>query len=143
MSFTEERQAIEEKIQSLAPIGGAQGVPLSLIGFANAPIDDPAGNRFIKVNFLYGEEQDIEIGTPSLRRYTNVLIFQIFEPQNQGTRGALTIAASLENSFRDLRLTAGAGKIRFYTPTLHEIGDEGNGYYQINVQCPYKLDERK
>lgn len=140
MSFSEERAAIEAKIQTLAPISG---VVLDLISFANAPMKDPGSNRFIKVNFLYGEQNEIEIGTPTLRRYTNVLIFQIFEPQGQGTRGALDVASTLDTAFRDLKLTAGAGRIRFYTPKLHEIGDEENGYYQINVQCPYKLDERK
>lgn len=142
MGFAAERQAIEEKIK-LSSAGGTWGLDPKYIGFPNSPIEDPGQNLHIKVNFVNGDEEDIEIGRPTLRRYINVLMIQIFQPQNTGTRQALAIADIVEATFRDLVLTAGAGKIRFYTPKVRDLGDEEEGYYQINVECPYKLDERK
>lgn len=142
MGFVAERQAIEEKIKT-SSAASAWGVDPKYIGFPNSPIEDPAEKLHVKVNFINGDEEDVEIGKPTLRRYQNVLMIQIFQPQNTGTREALSIADFVEAAFRDLVLTAGAGKIRFYTPKIRDLGDEEEGYYQVNVECPYKLDERK
>lgn len=136
--FPEERQIIEEKIQSIAPING---IPLERISFPNAPISDPEQNLWIKVNFIYGEGDSIEIRpAPKLYRHFNVLILQVFQPENTGTRDALTTAKTLRTAFLNLFLSISTLRIRFRTPKLRELGDDGLGYYQINVECPYKLD---
>lgn len=91
------------------------------------------------------------IGTPSLHRYIGTIIVQVFTDIGVGTDKGRQLAADVADLWRDVTLDVGtAGKIfigghhdgAFDTePRIAMIGDDRNGWFQVNVTVRFRRDE--
>lgn len=101
------------------------------------PPNPPA--LWARVTIIGGEEQRMDIGTgPSNRTYRKpgVLIIQLFAPLNKGNNAVLLKADEVSDLFRNwcgATITCGAS-------STDDVGDDGNGYYQVNVTVPFHTD---
>lgn len=103
------------------------------------PTNPPA--LWARVSILGGEEQRMDIGTGTSNRIfrkPGVLIIQLFSPLNQGNNAILVAADQVCDLFRNwcgATITCGASSI-------DDIGNDDNGYYQVNVTVPFHTDYR-
>lgn len=101
------------------------------------PSNPPA--LWARVSIIGGEEQRIDIGTGTTSRTfrkPGVLIIQLFSPLNQGNNAVLVAADQVSDLFRNwcgATITCGAASV-------NDIGNDDNGYYQVNVTVPFHTD---
>ena len=62
------------------------------------------------------------------------VIVQLFDRIGNGTQAIKTRADSLANHLSCYT----TGKLELLAPSVIDIGDDGNGFYQINVSIPYR-----
>lgn len=109
-------------------------------------------NVFKKLNTTTGEDDlwcrfaieftgntQTSIGVPSSHRYRRFgsAVAQLFMKLNKGDKDILQLADIIEGKFKTLSI----GGLTIQTPNTLIIGDEGNGYYQINVVCPFYANQ--
>lgn len=92
-----------------------------------------------RFKIVLGEEYRMDIGTGRTNatyRIVGVLMVQLFYPQNQGNGTVLLKADSLADQFRNW---CGA-TVTCEAPTVEEIGQTDDGYYQVNISIPFRQD---
>ena len=86
-----------------------------------------------------GEEQRMDIGTGATNRTyrkPGVLIIQLFAPLNKGNNAVLVAADEVSDLFRNwcgATITCGASSVE-------DIGNDNNGFYQVNITIPFHTD---
>ena len=73
-------------------------------------------------------------------RHTGTYIIQLFSPINKGAGDINRAADQLLKAFNNLN-TELDENIYTYACTADRIGDEGNGWYQINISVPFTADQ--
>jgi hypothetical protein len=87
---------------------------------------------------IEGEEQQLDIGSElKTFRTPGLLIVQLFAPLNSGSIGILSQADVIADAFRNW----GGPTLTCRAATVKEIGNDGYGYYQVNVTVPFHIDE--
>ena len=71
-------------------------------------------------------------------RFNGSYIIQVFSSLNKGTGDIYRAVDDLNKLFNNKRLEE---NILTYTCQVDRIGDEGNGWYQINVSIPFTSDQ--
>lgn len=90
-----------------------------------------------RFNTLDGEERIMDIGSPvKYYRTSSQLIIQLFAPLNQGAITVLQTADNIASIFRNWKGTI----LTCREATVRKIGNDGNGWYQVNVIVSYKVD---
>lgn len=106
------------------------------------PAPDPAaGERasWIRPAVRVGDARRAELGPVAIRRTTGVVIVQVFVPIGAGDAIAASLAASVAAVFRDLEQDG----MQFLEPQPRPVGPEPDGaWYQVNVEIPFRRDER-
>lgn len=113
--------------------GGA--VPL----FLDDDAATPDTNTWARLNIRHTDGEQATMGAPGSNRFRRfgIVTVQIF--QKQGSYGiagrelaenALAIFAGIEND-----------AITYYNGSVREIGNDGRGWYQINVITEFRYDE--
>ena len=105
--------------------------------FENEKFIPVIGTPFCRVVVMQGQAQIMSIGPTSLDRFTGLLYVQIFVPLGEGDERPKFLADKAREMFRKKHI----GKIRFELPFDNVIGDNGEGWYLINVVVPYIVDE--
>ncbi|MEE7442670.1 phage tail terminator-like protein [Methylobacterium oryzae] len=95
-----------------------------------------AGVPFVRLNIRHTMGDQATIGAPGNNRHEQLggLTVQIFTPQGNASVRARELTDKAADLFRGKR-TSG---IRFYETTPREIGPDGNGFYQINVDVRFQ-----
>lgn len=71
------------------------------------------------------------------------LIVQIFQALGNGSGLAVRLADNFRTSYNEVDISTSEGTlIQFMSPSVRIIGDEGHGYFQVNVDCPWIHYER-
>jgi hypothetical protein len=90
-----------------------------------------------RFNILEGDEQQIDIGAPSkIFRHSGILTVQVFAPLNNGAVSAIKVADAIADTFRNwcgVTVTCRNASVR-------SIGNDGFGWYQINITIPFHSD---
>lgn len=104
--------------------------------------DDPATpttDEFARLNIRHNDGEQSSMGAPGNNRFRRfgVVTVQIFQKQGKFgadarelAENALALFAGIENS-----------GITYYNSSVREIGNDGRGWYQINVITEFRYDE--
>jgi hypothetical protein len=97
------------------------------------PSDERLWCRF---TVLDGDTERVTIG---VRQYRTVGLglAQLFVPMGTGTKAIRVMADAIRAAFQDVS----TGGVRYGVPRVENIGDDGKGKYQVNVTCPWQVDE--
>jgi len=121
MSFDDIREACEDHL--------ATNWSDTTIAYDNVKFDIPT-SAWIRCFLRPVSTENSSIGGLSKRNYASFWI-QIFTPLNSGTGLAYDYAEKLEVLFSNITLNG----IVFYAAETIRVGDEGNGWYQLNVRA--------
>lgn len=109
--------------------------PVAWPNVAYVPI---VGTLWVRFNVVDGESTRTTIGaTTNNVRSLGLVIVQIFAPLDKGNAAALAKADAVAAIFRDWC----GSTVRCRTPSIKEVGPDGNGWYQVNVSVPFQRDE--
>lgn len=97
---------------------------------------NPEDGPWIRATVVFGESFGTEKGdaTNACGIRTGQVIVQVFVPSGSGTRKATNMAHTLERIFR---LRSFENSLHFQEPYTLKIGDDGYGFYQVNVHAPF------
>ncbi|KRP80969.1 electron transfer flavoprotein subunit beta [Pseudomonas lactis] len=112
------------------------GIPAASVDYPNPPKPfDPAGKAiWARLADVPGLSSAPEIGlTPCVRR-TGVIIIQLFVPSYKGT---LAITRAADTLVQHFEFFSDSG-FDCFAASAATLGDDGNGWYQVNVKIPYR-----
>ena len=134
-NFDHERRVIEKRF-------AAQWGSTTKIRWENQPWSEPkADQTWVALTIVTaGEGAQIDLRDKALHRYGGSVIIQVFQKENTGTGAANILVGRAAAIFRRAEICEDdSGLIRFRTPAKTVVG-ANNGWYQINVSCPYFRD---
>lgn len=130
MTFEQIRAIVITRMQQ------ATGIPKADVSYANDPKPlDPAGKKvWARLADVPGLSSIPEVGlTPCIRR-TGIIVIQVFVPSYTGTLALTKMVDSLVQHFE----LFSSGGFDCYAASSAVIGDDGHGWYQANIQVPYR-----
>lgn len=132
MTFEQIRAVVIGRMQQWA------GIPAANVDYPNnaAPFDPAGKTIWARLADIPGLSSTPEVGNgPSVRR-TGALVIQLFVPTYKGTLAITKAADTLVQHFE--YYSAPEGPLDFFAVSPNVIGDDGNGWYQVNVSIPYR-----
>ena len=101
------------------------------IAFDNMEFDPPADDPWIRAYLRPMNSVNAAIGH-NCKRDNAIFVVQVFTKINSGPGKAYDLASKIETLFSNKIIN----KINFYQATTDYIGDDGHGWFQLNVICP-------
>lgn len=100
----------------------------------------PNGQTWVRFNCQETDGAQVSIGNPGNNRFRHfgLVTIQIFQPLGQGSVDARTKAAAALGAFQGVQTTNG---VNFFDAFPRQVGNDGNGFYQINVISSFYYDE--
>lgn len=94
---------------------------------------------WIRLFISDGDSNQIDLGAnPATIRYAGLIFIQVFTKVDEGDAEALQLADSAKNIFHNW-----CGEtVRCRAAKVKVIGNDGFGWYQINVAIPFYRDEQ-
>lgn len=133
MTFEQIRAIVIGRMQQWAGIP-AEDVDLEPNG--DAPFD-PAGRAiWARLADIPGMSSTPEVGIGPCVRRTGIIIIQLFVPSYKGTLAITKAADTLVQHFEFY--SAPEGPLDFFAASVSNVGDDGNGWYQVNISLPYR-----
>lgn len=131
MSYATEANAIRSRFN-------AEWGVTTPIAWPNVNFTPPSGEPWVRLEILPSGADQITIGASGGRtfRHDGMVTVQVFVPSNEGDGEARTLAEQAAVIFRGVTV----GTIRFLAPYTTTGGNDGAGWYQVNVWCPYTRD---
>ncbi|WP_423812407.1 phage tail terminator-like protein [Pseudomonas asiatica] len=132
MTFEQIRAIVIGRMQQWA------GIPAANVDYPNnaAPFDPAGKSIWVRLVDIPGLSSTPEVGNgPSVRR-TGVMVIQLFVPTYKGTLAIAKAADTLVQHFE--YYSAPEGPLDFFATSASVIGDDGNGWYQVNLSVPYR-----
>ena len=135
--FDDERKVLEKRFKTLWPTLGN-----TRIRWENAPWDEPKKDlTWVAFTLVTTDGNLIGIAENALSRYGGLVIIQVFQKERTGTGLANRLAGQVADIFRRLEICEDqSGLLRFRIPSKVTVG-LNNGWFQINVNCPYDRDQ--
>ncbi|KAE9642378.1 electron transfer flavoprotein subunit beta [Pseudomonas sp. PB103] len=112
------------------------GIPAANVDYPNPPKPfDPAGKAiWARLADVPGLSSAPEIGlTPCVRR-TGIIIIQLFVKTYTGTLAITKAADTLVQHFQFFSQDG----FDCFAVSTNTVGDDGLGWYQVNIQVPYR-----
>lgn len=110
-----------------------------------APPDGfPPDAPWVRVAIRHRDSDQESVGDVGARKFTRSgsLFVQCFSPLAvNGLVSSDTLAATARGIFEGVTLTP--ENVRFTDCVVREIGDDGDGYFQVNVECFFNYTETK
>lgn len=112
------------------------GIPASSVDYPNPPQPfNPAGKTiWARLADIPGLSSTPEVGLSPCVRRTGIIIVQLFVPSYKGTLAITRAADTLVQHFEFFS----EGGFDCFAASAATIGDDGNGWYQVNIQVPYR-----
>lgn len=112
------------------------GIPSANVDYPNAnKAFDPAGKAiWARLADIPGLSSIPEVGLAPCVRRTGILVIQLFVPTYGGTLAITRAADSLVEQFEFFSQSS----FNCFAASSAVIGDDGHGWYQVNVQIPYR-----
>lgn len=112
------------------------GIPASSVDYPNPPQPfNPAGKTiWARLADIPGLSSTPEVGLSPCVRRTGIIIVQLFVPSYKGTLAITRAADTLVQHFEFFS----EGGFDCFAASAAVIGDDGNGWYQVNIQVPYR-----
>lgn len=98
----------------------------------------PDDETWVRFNIKHVDGYQASIGAPTnnRQRREGFVIVQVFQPQGQGSLDARKKADLVIGHFLNQKVSG----ILFYDVHAKEIGNDGAGWYQINVLIKFRYD---
>lgn len=111
-----------------------------LIAWPDIEFTIPENKTWLRFNCQENGGQQVAMGDPGNNRFRRfgIVTVQVFQPRGSGSKDARTKASAARNIFTGAQTTGG---VTFIDVSARQIGDDGHGYYQINVLAPFWYDE--
>jgi hypothetical protein len=112
---------------------------LTDIAWPDLPFTPPSNRTWVRFNCVENDGYQASIGSPTSNRFRHfgIITIQVFQPQGQATIDV--------NKKADAALAVFMGKetngIHFYDVQAKQIGNDGHGFYQINVYASFRYDQ--
>lgn len=118
-----------------ARIAEWSGVPADRMRWPNRPgrFETPSKGAWVDIAIKPGASVTQEIGNGPSARRTGLIIINLFDRRDAGTATLAGIADSLTHQLE--YYTTGAFNCR--EASYSDLGDDGHGFYQMQVQVPY------
>lgn len=112
------------------------GIPASSVDYPNPPQPfNPDGKTiWARLADIPGLSSTPEVGLSPCVRRTGIIIVQLFVPSYKGTLAITRAADTLVQHFEFFS----EGGFDCFAASAATIGDDGNGWYQVNIQVPYR-----
>lgn len=114
---------------------------LTPVAWPDSRYDPPSNDQtWVRFNCRENDGFQSSIGSPGSNRFRHfgIVTIQIFQPQGQGSVDAREKATAALAVFMGQETTNG---IHFYNVQAAQVGNDGNGFYQINVLASFRYDE--
>lgn len=102
----------------------------------NVSFEPQTLSEYVRLTDLNAYGRRASLGNNPLYRYGGMVVVQIFTKLNTGSARAKVLADLVTPIFRDRRI----GDVQFFVPAVTRVGPR-DGWYQVNVDCPYYRDE--
>ncbi|PLU99924.1 electron transfer flavoprotein subunit beta [Pseudomonas plecoglossicida] len=114
------------------------GIPADAVDYPNPPKPfDPAGRSiWARLADIPGLSSTPEVGIGPCVRRTGIIMVQLFVPSNKGTLAITKAADTLVQHFEFY--SDPTWPFECYAASANTIGDDGHGWYQVNVSIPYR-----
>ncbi|EOG2471107.1 TPA: phage tail terminator-like protein [Klebsiella pneumoniae] len=128
MTFTEIRNAVISRMAAQTAIAS------DAVNYPNGPVFDPS-NRDIwaRLTNIAGQAGATEIGDGPVVHRTGLLIIQLFVPVGSGT----LLISRTADKIRELFEFQDDGRLSYFAVSCYDAG-EADGWYQINLNIPYR-----
>ncbi len=112
------------------------GIPAANVDYPNnSQPFDPAGKAiWARLSDIPGLSSVPEVGIGPCVRRTGMIVIQLFVPTYKGTLAITRAADTLVQHFQFY--SDPSGPFDCFAVSANVIGDDGNGWYQINLQIP-------
>lgn len=133
-TFAEELPAIHDRFLSLFT-----AAPISFDNSADSPelkSAKAAGEPWVRLTIVNGDSRSAGIAGENdiLVEHFGRIVVQVFVRDGTGTAAARAIADAAAAVFQHARFDG----IRSYAAAIRTVGNDGHGYYQINISTPYR-----
>jgi hypothetical protein len=99
-------------------------------------------DSFIRLTINEGESSQITLGpAPNLHRGVGITTIQIFVPDGSGTTQIRTWADQLIALFKSQKETSGQASVTTLSPHARRVGTDSDGWYQMNVNVPFRYED--
>lgn len=114
------------------------GIPADAVDYPNPPKPfDPAGRSiWARLADVPGLSSTPEIGIGPCVRRTGILVVQLFVPTYKGTLAITKAADALVTHFE--YYSDPSGPFDCFAASAQVVGDDGLGWYQVNIRIPYR-----
>lgn len=114
------------------------GIPASSVDYPNAPAPfDPIGKTiWARLADVPGLSSTPEVGIGPCVRRTGIIAIQLFVPTYKGTLAITRAADTLVQHFE--YYSDPSGPFDCFAASAQVVGDDGLGWYQVNVRIPYR-----
>jgi hypothetical protein len=93
---------------------------------------------WVRFQIVDGESNQIGLGAmPATTRYAGIIWVQIFTKQDIGDGAAYALADTVKSIFHNWC----GNTVRCFQAKIKTVGNEGNGWFQVNVSIPFIRDE--
>ena len=134
--FEAASKLLETRFAALWAIYG-EGVP---VDWPNAPFRPAHPVRHVAFNILFGDGIQASIGPQPLEFQSGVLVFQIFDTKDGGSRASARIADNLSR-LRHSQLSGHGVVVDVFVPRTVDVGERA-AYFQRNVQLPFRAQHQ-
>lgn len=118
----------------------AAGFNASYIAWPDVKFTVPEGQTWVRFNCQENDGRQVSMGSPGSNRFRQFgqVILQIFQPAGQGSKDARTKAAAALDAFKGAVTSSG---VHFQNVYGRQVGNDENGFYQINVIANFYYDD--
>lgn len=113
---------------------------LTVVSWPDKEFTVPEGQSWVRFNCQETTGNQVSMGSPGNNRFRHfgLVTVQVFQPQDQGSKDARQKATTALGVFMGATTTNG---VKFFDVAGVTVGNDGNGYYQINVVASFYYDE--
>ncbi|WP_430491635.1 phage tail terminator-like protein [Pseudomonas fulva] len=133
MTFEQIRAIVIGRMQHWAGIP-TENVDLEPNG--DTPFDPSGKSIWARLADVPGLSSTPEIGIAPCVRRTGIIVIQLFVPSYKGNLAITKAADTLVEHFEFY--SDPIGPFDCYAASASTIGDDGHGWYQVNVSIPYR-----
>lgn len=126
----------EGKAAMRVHIATFSGLPATNIQWPNKPFTVPTTGIWARVTFQGGDGFLAGLADNPLTRTTGMLTVQLFDRKNNGSAAVLLLADQLAAHLEYY----GIGGLELIAASTIDVGDDGQGFYQVNINVPYRIN---
>ena len=129
----------EARVKEIVAYFASEWASATPVAYPDVPFSVPDGKTWVRLNVSHYDGYQASIGAPSANRMRRIglVTVQVFCPQGKGGLDALKKADLAISSFQGANLDG----IVFYDVHMKDIGNDGSGWYQVNVLATFRYDE--